>query len=240
MARDAGTGSGAPARRGRPRSEAVERAIIEGVLHLLEEGHSLDSLTIEGIARTAGVGKAAVYRRWSGKDELLIDVMRRLEEPLFETADEAPLREVLITFLEGQRRRALAKREFALIRSMVAHVKHDSSLWRQYQDTVITARRERLHAALERAVAAGELRDDIGIQVLADLIVGPMLVRTILRPDDEVPEDLSRTIVDGVLEGIRPRGHRDPAGTSRSESGYCVPPGDGPHTPGWTPHGEPE
>ncbi|NUR01848.1 MAG: TetR family transcriptional regulator, partial [Streptomyces sp.] len=48
---------GAPVR-GRPRSEAVERAVIEGVLKLLEDGVPLAELSIERIARTAGVGKA--------------------------------------------------------------------------------------------------------------------------------------------------------------------------------------
>lgn len=65
--------------RGRPRSEAVERSIIEGVIRLLEEGVPLAELSIERIARTAGVGKATIYRRWNGKEELFVDVVRAAE-----------------------------------------------------------------------------------------------------------------------------------------------------------------
>jgi len=67
--------------RGRPRSEAVERAIIEGVMKLLEDGVPLADISIERLARTAGVGKATIYRRWSGKEELFVDVLRGAEQP---------------------------------------------------------------------------------------------------------------------------------------------------------------
>ncbi|MFG3256125.1 TetR/AcrR family transcriptional regulator [Streptomyces sp. NPDC048172] len=202
---DAGArrGQGAPVRRGRPRSEAVERAIVDAVLHLLEEGTSIDALTVEGIARTAGVGKAAVYRRWSGKDELLLEVLRELEEPAFDGPTDGPVREILVAVLEWQRRMALAKRESALLRAMTGHVKSHPRLWEQYHDTVIKARREMLQDVLRRAVASGELRDDLDLAVLADLITGPMLVRIVLRPWDDVPEELPRELVDGVLEGVR-------------------------------------
>lgn len=49
--------------RGRPRSKAVEQAVLEAVLMLLEDGVPLTDLSIDHIARTAGVGKAAIYRR---------------------------------------------------------------------------------------------------------------------------------------------------------------------------------
>lgn len=69
-------------RRGRPRSAAVERAILDAVVQLLEAGETLDGLSIERIARTAGVGKATIYRRWSGKEELFVDVLRDIEPPI--------------------------------------------------------------------------------------------------------------------------------------------------------------
>ncbi|GAA2086876.1 TetR/AcrR family transcriptional regulator [Streptomyces albiaxialis] len=198
-------GQEAPARRGRPRSEAVERAIVDAVLHLLEEGASLDALTVEGIARTAGVGKAAVYRRWSGKDELLLGVLRELEEPPFDGPTDGPVREILVAVLEWQRRMSLAKHESALLRAMTGHIKSHPRLWEQYHDTVVKARREMLQAVLRRGVESGELRDDLDLSVLADLITGPLLVRIVLRPWEDVPEELPRELVDGVLEGVRRR-----------------------------------
>ncbi|WP_030893072.1 MULTISPECIES: TetR/AcrR family transcriptional regulator [unclassified Streptomyces] len=200
--------------RGRPRSREVERAIVDAVIRLLEEGTSIDGLSIERVARTAGVGKAAVYRRWSGKDELLLYVLRELEEPPYEGPTEGPVREILLGVLEWQRGIGVAKRRSTLLRTMAGHVKSHPRLWRQYHDTVVARRRAAMLEVLATAVASGELRDDLDPTVLADLITGPLLTRMVLRPWDDLPEDLPRQIVDGVLEGIRPQGRSElPPGT---------------------------
>jgi AcrR family transcriptional regulator len=201
----AGTGAGAArAVRGRPRSAAADRAIIEAVLRLLERGIGVDALSMEGIAREAGVGKATVYRRWPGKDALLLDVMRTLDEPPAEVRGES-VRDDLVEFLERLRRRGLAKRDSALLRTMMSHFHSRPRLWQEYHDTVISARRELLHTVLRRGMAEGEIRTDLDVELLGDLFVGPMLSRALLHEWRELPEGLAEQIVDGVLDGARPR-----------------------------------
>ncbi|SCK56161.1 TetR/AcrR family transcriptional regulator [Streptomyces sp. WMMB 322] len=196
----------APVRRGRPRSEAAERAIIEGVLRLLEEGTSIDALSIEGVARVAGVGKATVYRRWpGGKDELLLAVVDALEEPPAAPRGES-VRDDLVALLEWYRRVGMAKRQSAVLRTMTSHVKSHPKLWQQYHDSVIKARRETLHGVLRRGVSCGELRDDIDLGLLGELFTGPMLTRTVLHEGKDLPEGLAEQIVDSVLDGVRPGG----------------------------------
>ncbi|MGK5450421.1 TetR/AcrR family transcriptional regulator [Streptomyces radiopugnans] len=191
--------------RGRPRSAAADRAIIGAVLRLLERGIGVGALSMEGIAREAGVGKATVYRRWPGKDELLLDVMRALDEPPPEVRGRS-VREDLVEILEVLRRKGLAKRDSALLRTMMSHFHSHPRLWQEYHDTVIRARRETLHAVLRRGVAEGEIRADLDVELLGELFVGPMLSRALLHEWRELPEGLSEQIVDGVLDGARPRG----------------------------------
>src|ERR1051325_7256579 len=57
-----------PARRGRPPSEQARRAILRAARELLDEGGLL-SVTMEGVAARAGVGKPTVYRHWSNRYE---------------------------------------------------------------------------------------------------------------------------------------------------------------------------
>ncbi|OEV28791.1 TetR family transcriptional regulator [Streptomyces nanshensis] len=205
MPSDAGADA-APARRGRPRSEAVERAIIEGVLRLLEEGTSIDALSIEGVARVAGVGKATVYRRWpGGKDEMLLAVVDALEEPPAEPVG-ASVRDDLVTLLEWYRRVGMAKRQSAVLRTMTSHVKSHPELWQQYHDTVIKARRETLNGVLRRGIEAGELRGDLDVGLLGELFTGPMLTRTVLHEGKDLPDGLAEQIVDSVLDGVRAGG----------------------------------
>jgi AcrR family transcriptional regulator len=194
-----------PARRGRPRSEAAERAIIEGALRLLEEGTSIDALSVERVARVAGVGKATVYRRWpGGKDELLLAVINALEEPQAKPSGES-VRDDLVTLLEWQRRVGMAKRQSAVLRTMTSHVQSHPELWRQYHDSVIKSRREMLHEVLRRGVDSGELRGDLDVDLLGELFTGPMLTRTVLHENKDLPTGLPEQIVDSVLDGVRVR-----------------------------------
>ncbi|MEU0840328.1 TetR/AcrR family transcriptional regulator [Streptomyces sp. NPDC005962] len=196
--------AGLPAR-GRPRSAATDAAIIEAALRLLEEGVTVGALSIEGIARAAGVGKATVYRRWSGKDALMLDVLRSLEEPGPEPAGVS-VRDDLVTILEFMRRRGLAKRNSVVMRGILAQMHAHRELWRAYDESVIEVRRELLRSVLRRGVANGEIRTDTDPELLADLFTGPMLSRAILHEWRELPEGLAERIVDTVLEGVSARG----------------------------------
>ncbi|MFD5893791.1 TetR/AcrR family transcriptional regulator [Streptomyces sp. NPDC060366] len=202
-------------RRGRPRSEAAERAILQAVVRLLEEGEPLAGLSIERIARTAGVGKATIYRRWSDKEELFVDVLRAIEPPEPALSGTSGLADILVG-LESLRRRGLAQRSSALLYNVFAQMKSHPKLWDAYHDTVIAPRRAAMTAAVRRAVAAGELRDDIDVELIDELIVGPMLVRTIHRKDAPLDDDLAERILRALLEGLRPR---DGAGAGSGESG---------------------
>ncbi|AJT67524.1 hypothetical protein T261_5908 [Streptomyces lydicus] len=202
-ARPGQPGKTVPERRGRPRSAAADSAIIEAVLRLLEEGASIGDLSMERIAREAGVGKATVYRRWSGKSALMLDVMRSLDIPPPQLKGDS-VRDDLVALLEFLRRRGLAKRSSALLRTIVSHVQAQPELWAEYHETVVRARHEALLTVLRRGVARGEIRADRAIETIADLFVGPMLARAMLHDWKELPEGLAEDIVDMVLEGVRP------------------------------------
>jgi hypothetical protein len=189
--------------RGRPRSEAVERAIIEGVMRLLEEGVPLAELSIERVARTAGVGKATIYRRWSGKEELFVDVLCAAEPP------DPPLpgtsmRDDLVVLLEQVRRRGLANRSSAILHNAHAQMKSSPKIWAAYHSTVVAPRRRLGLEVLRRGQENGELRTDVDIELLNDLFVGPLLLRAVLHPDADLPEGLAEQVVDTLFEGLRP------------------------------------
>ncbi|MFF0225555.1 TetR/AcrR family transcriptional regulator [Streptomyces sp. NPDC004629] len=189
--------------RGRPRSEAVERAILEGVMKLLEDGVPLAELSIERIARTAGVGKATIYRRWSGKEELFVDVMRAAEPPDPELPGTS-MRDDLVMLLEALRLRGLANRSSAILHNVQAQMKSSPKIWAAYHTSVIAPRRRQGLEILRRGQRNGELRPDVDLELANDLFVGPMLVRSVMRPDMELPDGLAEQIVDTVLAGLRP------------------------------------
>ncbi|MBR8641304.1 TetR/AcrR family transcriptional regulator [Streptomyces tuirus] len=172
-------------------------------MRLLEEGVPLAELSIERIARTAGVGKATIYRRWSGKEELFVDVVRAAEP------DDPPLpgtslRDDIVALLEQARQRGLANRSSAILHSAHAQMKSSPKIWTAYHTTVVAPRRRLGIEVLRRGQENGELRTDIAIELLYDLFVGPMLLRSVLHPHGDLPDDLAEQIVDTLLEGLRP------------------------------------
>ncbi|MFF9790591.1 TetR/AcrR family transcriptional regulator [Streptomyces bacillaris] len=191
-------------RRGRPRSAAAERAILDAVIALLEAGEPLAGLSIERIARTAGVGKATIYRRWSGKEELFVDVVRDMEPDDPQISGTEGLADLRI-LLESLRTRGLAQRSSALLHNIFAQMKSHPKLWDEYFGTVIAPRRAAMLAAVRRAVAAGELRDDLDVELIDDLFVGPVLVRTVHRPEAPLPDDLVDRLMTALLQGLAPR-----------------------------------
>lgn len=189
--------------RGRPRSEAVERAIVEGVMKLLEEGVPLAELSIERIARTAGVGKATIYRRWSGKEELFVDVIRSAEPPDPELPGTS-MRDDLVVLLESLRQRGLVSRSSMILHNVHAQMKSSPKIWEAYHHLVVAPRRQLGMEVLRRGQSNGELRRDVDLELLNDIIVGPMLLRAVMRPDADLPDGLAEQIVDTLLEGLRP------------------------------------
>jgi len=194
----------APAARrpGRPRSERADRAIIDAALSLFAE-RGVEGLCIEEVAARAGVGKATIYRRWPGKEDLLLDALAALKTPFPEQAGESA-RADLVTLLQtmvrdlADPRRA---REYALLLGEGAKFPR---LIARYMETVVEPRREVIRAVLRRGVATGELRPDTDIEAALFMLTGAMLSRGRHNPGELSPEFAER-VVDELLRGLAPR-----------------------------------
>lgn len=189
-------------RRGRPRSEAAEQAIVAAVERLMEEGAALAELTIEGIATAAGVGKATIYRRWPNKEALLVDVVSRLEAPEPELTGGS-VRDDLIGMVEYMRQRGLAKRSRWVLKVALGQMHQLPELHAAYKERSIRPRRAMLDRVVRRGIATGELRGDLPPDLLGDLLLGPILVRSILWDESDLDDpDLAVTMVDALLQGL--------------------------------------
>src|SRR4051794_4702288 len=77
-------------RRGRPRDARCDEAILHATLELLVEADA-GSLSIDGVAARAGVGKATIYRRWNSKEALLLEALSS-DTSIIEAPDTGTLR----------------------------------------------------------------------------------------------------------------------------------------------------
>ncbi|MEU9828671.1 TetR/AcrR family transcriptional regulator [Micromonospora chersina] len=193
----------APRSPGRPRSVRADEAIIEATLDLLAEGSTLEALSIEAIAARAGVGKATIYRRWSGKDALLMDALRRLKGVPPQPAGHS-VRDDLV-LLVGAVGHNVDPRAAKIMPCLVPEVNRSPDHFQLYQN-IIEPRRKLMREVLRRGVDSGELRADLDIELAMALLNGPMLIQRVLRWHPELDERiLPERVVDSVLEGLRAR-----------------------------------
>ncbi|MCO1598560.1 TetR/AcrR family transcriptional regulator [Micromonospora sp. RHAY321] len=193
----------APRSPGRPRSLRADEAIIEAALDLLAEGSTIEALSIEAIAARAGVGKATIYRRWAGKDTLLLDALRRLKGILPQPEGHS-VRDDLI-LLVGAIGKNVDPRASKIMPCLVPEVNRSPDHFRLYQN-IIAPRRQLMREVLQRGISEGILRPDLDLEVTMALLTGPMLIQRVLQWNPELDEQtLPRQVVDTVLAGIQAR-----------------------------------
>ncbi len=189
-------------RAGRPRSMEAERAIIRATLELFAESGA-EGLCIEKVATKAGVGKATIYRRWAGKEDLLLDAIAAMKWPLPESKGES-VREDLAALLDAMGRESgdpRRTRQFALLLGEGAAYPR---LLERYVETVVEPRREVVRTVLRRGVATGELREETNIEAAVDLLTGAVLARP-KASRDRADRGYGRRVVDELLTGLGSR-----------------------------------
>jgi len=130
----------AVARRGRPRSDAAHRRILEATRELLaEEGFS--RLRLEHVAARAGVGKATIYRRWSSKEALCQELLAELAGPHVSVPDLGDTRAELLAAVVNPMR-AITDTPFGrVIRGLLSQIAVNPTLGDPFRATVVRTRR---------------------------------------------------------------------------------------------------
>jgi AcrR family transcriptional regulator len=188
--------------RGRPRSELSHEAILDAVLALLEaEGYH--AVTIEGVARHAGVGKQTIYRWWKSKAELVLEAYANHAASKIPVPDKGTLRGDLETFLAAGFKR-LTDVSGPMMRGLMA----DAVLDEEFREVLIKAfidkRREAVRQMLERGISRGELDAEADLELACDLVFGPMWYRLLLK-HGKLDGRFARQITSTVLAVFAPR-----------------------------------
>ena len=188
----------APRRRGRPRSRRAHRAILDAARELLvEEGFA--DLHLEQVAARAGVGKATIYRRWSSKEALALELLLELALPHIAVPETGDTRSELLTAVTNAVR-ALTETPFGpVIRALLSQIAINPALGDPFRTTVVKARRDEVARVVGRGVARGDLRHDADIDIATELLVGPVYFR--LMFGGELDGDFGERVVDAVLDG---------------------------------------
>lgn len=145
---------------------------------------SYDKLTIEGIAREAGVGKQTIYRWWSSRGAVIADCLT--EGRLFPVDFDVPNTGELLPDIESWLSTVLmvldARNGGELVRSLVAAAAEDPAVGHGLSEGLGVE--SSLSTRLERAVGDGQLPEDAPIDEIGQAILGAIIVRSLGRRSD--------------------------------------------------------
>ncbi len=194
---------------GRPRSAQAHKAIIDATLELLAE-EGFQGLSIEAVAARAGVGKTTIYRRWSSKEELVMEAIRQvqIDVPVMDTGNfRNDLAALLKTAYQGFMAHPypfLGK----LVLKFIGEYQTNPEIFQGALTQLIVPRFQRFIHMVEQAQAREEIRGDIDPELVMDLVVGSFYFHGIVMRSNLMPTsstslvDWIEQVIDAIMQGI--------------------------------------
>ncbi|MFV2019502.1 TetR/AcrR family transcriptional regulator [Micromonospora sp. LOL_023] len=156
--------------------EDVTQAIRAAALQELAAA-GYGRMSIEAVARRAGVGKTAVYRRWGSKLEMVIGIVSEVAVGVTAVPDTGTLRgdlELVLTIAARALRHPLAGQ---IVPDLLAEAARNPAIAQTLQTALRDNQREIGTLVTNRAVRRGELPADTSPDFVVDLMVGPLYWR---------------------------------------------------------------
>ena len=138
------------------------------------------ALSLERVAKRAGVGKAALYRRWSSKYAMAVDLVKEVGLKITPIPDRGSLEEDLLQLLFSLRRTLRQKLIRRILPDLHAEMARNSELSGEIRATLQYERRERAKIIIDRAVARGELPKNADYELANDSLASVLYWRIIV------------------------------------------------------------
>lgn len=210
-----GTDAKGQAGRGRPADPDIERRVIAAALSVYGEV-GWAGFTLDRVARRAPVGKAALYRRWPTKEDLLLAALEHLAEPPEEDADPTDLRGCLIKMAEQVIDMFVGPKALVLPRVLIEASQYPAHFDEMVQN-IVRARFGRARIIIQAAIDRGELPALTPPELIIDAIMGRVISLIVLTPGAQRATVNARrdfyaaSITDFVLQAVTRSAPRTPA-----------------------------
>lgn len=198
----------APAQAASPRRRGavLERAILDAALEQLSTV-GWNGLTMEGVAAGAQTGKAAVYRRWPSKEDLVADALQAGLPRLEEAPDLGSVREDLLALCRRARDAMFSRPGFAL-RSVI-HECDPVEAERFHGvifDGVVGPTTKLIGDIIARGIERGEVRSDAANGYVLDAIPAMMMYRNKISGSEWNDREIEEMIDHFMLPLLLSRG----------------------------------
>ncbi|HEX2895188.1 MAG TPA: TetR/AcrR family transcriptional regulator [Marmoricola sp.] len=189
----------APRRRGRPRDASADERILAAAAELILT-RGFDNMTVDEVASKARAGKATVYRRWAGKEDLAFAALEQLYNTQLPIPDTGTLYGDLVEATRQTLEFAGSDVGRAYLRMTVSESLRDHRIAALYA-SAFQGQEAAAREMFVRGIDRGELRPDVPLELAVNWIAGLTLLYAILDRPLPPPED-AESLVDLILEGI--------------------------------------
>lgn len=182
----------------------MRAAVLEATLdELVEAGYA--GLSLEAVARRAGVHKTTVYRRWGTREALVLELMRERAAAEVPVPDTGSLRGDLLELARAAARIAASPPIEAVVRATIGALRHDPALG-ELAAQFWSGRMALDGEVVLRAIERGEAPSDTDPTLVIEAVLGPVHLR-LLEGGTPPNERFIAAVVDLVVTGLGGRGH---------------------------------
>lgn len=179
-----------------PRIERSRQVILQAVLDELSE-RGYGALTIESVARRAGVGKATIYRHWPEKIALIADALKLLQQqgdPELVSGSPREKLERVLRHVAG----VVADSPFsACLPALIEGAERDRVV-RSFHHRFQAEARKPLIELISRGVATGDFPGHIDPEIAAYALLGPLFFCRLMT-DTPFPKERVGDLIDTVF-----------------------------------------
>ena len=179
-----------PRRPGARKDPEADRLILETAHRLLRE-LGYDRLTIDAVAREAGVARTTVYRRYRDKADLVSAAIETLRAPVKRSAT-GDVRRDLIAHLDGVRRNY----GVSLAGTLLMEEPYNPRLLELFRQRMVTPQRRILAETIQEGIERGQIRANVDIERVLDLLLGAFFAAVFAngRPGPDWPEQIVESL----------------------------------------------
>ena len=186
----------------RTRSKDAHRKVLEAAVSLFAED-GIDATSMDAIARTSGVSKATIYKHWSDKEALCMEVFVYIhgldkEHPVFRSGD---FRKDLIdglSYQPGADRQALKEKIWP---HLIAYSMRNQAFATAWRERLTEPARAGIIDVIQRGQSLGILRKNIDPEIGIAILLGPLLYRNVFikQLGRKLPKNFETHIADAFL-----------------------------------------
>ncbi len=187
--------------RGRPRSEAVHRNILNATISLLNEV-GVEKLSIEMIAQHAGVGKASIYRRWANKEALVVEALEQIK-PELNTSYQDTLHDTLYKLAGDffqQMDTPLGKQMLSVL---VSTLSGSSQISETFWEVHSLPKTKEISNIIDHFRQSEGLSDSVDVDLASDLLIGYVTYLLLFNPPSRDLNSSLKSGIELIVKGLK-------------------------------------